>query len=221
MRHARENPHRSDSRRRWLSGGLALLVLGFVAVAVASDDARLRTTKPAVEPRRGPAAGAVRFVKQAQPAFDRFTRNARFAPWMHRHFWRMTAYSPYFDSRVRWYGNAWVYRDLYAIYRGSKLARTHPEWILKDELGRPLYIPYGCSGGNCPQYAGDVGNPSFRSHWIRGAQAALRHGYRGIFIDDVNMLLRVADGSERGVVPIDPRTGSSMSLAAWRRYVAR
>jgi hypothetical protein len=157
----------------------------------------------------------------ARPDFDPYTRNARFARWMRRHFWRMTTFSPYFDSRLHWYSNAWMYRDLYAIYRGSALARRHPDWILRDDLGRRLYIPFDCSGGTCPQYAGDVGNQAFRSHWIQRARTALRHGYRGIFVDDVNMLLRVADGSGREVAPIDPRTGSPMSLADWRGYVSR
>ena len=34
------------------------------------------------------------------------------------------------------------------------------------------------------------------------------------------MLLRVADGRGRKVAPVDPRTGSPMSLAGWRGYVA-
>jgi hypothetical protein len=206
-----------------MSYGLAVLgvVLIAVTVAVGAEHRTSHTATTVAEPRLGPDAGTVRFVKQTRPDFDRFTRNARFGHWLRRHFQRITTYSPYFDSRLRWYRKAWVYRDLYAIYRGGALARGHPDWILKDELGRPLYIPFDCSGGSCPQYAGDVGNQAFRSNWIRRARAALRHGYRGIFIDDVNMLLRVADGSGREVAPIDPRTGSPMSLGDWRGYVAR
>lgn len=173
----------------------------------------------AADGRLGAAAGAVRVVKFTGPGFDRFTRTARYARWIRRRFWRMLTYSPYFDSRLRWYRDAWVYRDLYAIYRGGALARRHPDWILRDARGRRLYIPYDC-GGSCPQYAADVGNPSFRADWIRRARATLRRGYRGIFIDDVNMLLRVSDGRGREVPPVDPRTGSPMSLAAWRQYVA-
>jgi hypothetical protein len=191
------------------------------AVALASNERRLHTATNTAEPRLGPAAGVVRFVKKAHPDFDRFSRDAGFARWIRSHFWRMTTYSPYFDSRLRWYRDAWVYRDLYAIYRGSGLAKRHPEWILRDELGRPLYIPFDCNGRSCPQYAGDVGNQSFRSDWIRRAGAKLRHGYRGIFIDDVNMLLRVADGTGAEIAPIDPRTGLPMSLVDWRRYVSR
>ena len=223
MTHApapRHAPNRAGRRRRL--SGMAVLAAGLLSVGLGSDgDRSSPAASDAAGPLLGPAAGAVRFVKHTEPDFDRFTRNARHARWMQRRFWRMTTFSPYFDSRLRWYGNAWVYRDLYAIYRGGSLARRHPEWILRDERGRRLYIPFQCGGGSCPQYAGDVGNQAFRSHWIRRARAALRRGYRGIFVDDVNMLLRVADGHGRRVAPIDRRTGSAMSLADWRRYVAR
>src|SRR4051794_10453817 len=205
---------------RRVLGGLALLVVALVGVALASDGHRSPTTTRLAEPRLGPDAGAVRLVKETRPDFDRFMRDGRFGHWLRRHFWRMTTYSPYFDSRLRWYRNAWIYRDLYAIYRGSAEARRHPGWILRDGSGHPLYIPFDCSGGSCPQYAGDVGSKAFRADWIRHARAALRHGYRGIFVDDVNMLLRISDGGGREVAPIDPRTGSPMSLADWRGYVA-
>jgi Hypothetical glycosyl hydrolase family 15 len=218
MSHA---PARNRARPRRRLAGTAVLAAGLVSVGLGADgDRRSPTASHAAGPPPGPAAGAVRFVKHTGPAFDRFTRDARYAGWMRRRFWRMTTYSPYFDSRLRWYRNAWVYRDLYAIYRGGRLARRHPEWILKDERGRRLYIPFRCSDGSCPQYAGDVGSQGFRSHWIRRARGALGRGYRGIFVDDVNMLLRVADGRGRHVAPVDPRTGSRMSLADWRRYVS-
>jgi hypothetical protein len=198
-----------------------VLALALVAATVRSDvGRRSHLANPAVEPRLGAAAGTVRFVKFIRPDFARFTRNARYARWMRRHFWRVTTFSPYFDSRLRWYRQAWVYRDLYAIYRGSALAREHPDWILTDASGRPLYIPFGCSSGSCPQYAGDVGNPAFRKDWIRHTRSVLRRGYRGVFIDDVNMPMSVADGSGNDVRPMDRRTGSAMSLRDWRRYVS-
>src|SRR5205085_10818824 len=36
--------------------------------------------------------------------------------------------------------------DVYAIYKDGALATQHPEWILRDQSGNELYIPYGCSG---------------------------------------------------------------------------
>ena len=49
--------------------------------------------------------------------------------------------------------------------------------------------------GSCPQYAGDVSNAAFRRHWIAEAAAELHHGYRGFWIDDVNLDLRISHGS--------------------------
>jgi hypothetical protein len=208
-------------RRRIAAVALAVPVLGSVALALGSNSRPVPSGGIYAEPAPGPAAGSVRFVRVTDPDFGPYLRGRRFAGWMRRHFWRVITYSPYFDSRLRWYRNAWVYRDLYAIYRGSVQAERHPDWILRDAQGSPLYIPFDCTGGTCPQYAGDIGNPSFRSDWIRRARAKLAHGYRGIFLDDVNMTLRVSDGNENEVAPIDPRTGSPMPLADWRRYIAQ
>src|SRR5439155_20176850 len=49
----------------------------------------------------------------------------------------------------------------------------------------------------------------------------LSHGYRGVFIEVVNMEFRVGDGHEREVAPIDRATGQPMTYDAWRGYMAR
>ena len=139
---------------------------------------------------------------------------------MRAHYARMRAYSPYFDSRLGWFPDAWAYQDAYAIYRTSSVATEHPEWILKDAQGNKLYIPFGCSGGVCPQYAADFGNAAFRDWWIRAAADKMAKGYRGLFVDDVNMEWRVGNGSGQFVAPQDPRTGATMTEANWRRYMA-
>ena len=67
------------------------------------------------------AEGRINFTKAAESDFDSYTpapSSAR-TQWMRDHYWRMRAYSPYFDSRTTWYPGAWAYRDAYAIYRGS------------------------------------------------------------------------------------------------------
>jgi hypothetical protein len=133
----------------------------------------LRHATAAVMPAPQPA-GRVLFARAADSSFDTYT----YAPsstqqqWMRDHFWRMRTYAPYFDSRLTWYPAAWAYKDVYAIYTGTTLATQHPEWILRDGKGQRLYIPYACSNGTCPQYAADIGDPTFRARWWRRATAA-------------------------------------------------
>jgi hypothetical protein len=187
-----------------------LVCLGAVLIAVLSPQALASED-----------AGTVRLTRPAEADFDRHTLAPSPAQqtFMAQRFWRMRTYAPYFDERLSWFPNAWTYRDLYAIYRDDELASEHPEWILRDASGKPLYIPFDCDGGSCTQYAGDIGNPAFRAHWIAEArQQAAR--YRGIFIDDVNLEFRVSNGAGEHVTPRDPRTGSAMAEADWRRYIA-
>jgi hypothetical protein len=167
--------------------------------------------------------GTVHFLGGASPAFEPFiaNQNPAYGAFLRRHVWRMVVYSPHFDGRTRWYPNGLVYEDAYAIYRGSALATRHPEWILRDAGGNPLYIPFECSNGHCPQYAADISNPAFRRHWIATIQDKLRRGYRGVFIDDVNMDLHVGNGHEQLVAPIDPATHRPMTRSTWRNYMAR
>ena len=162
-------------------------------------------------------------MQEADSGFDRYTSNPTAAQkeWLRAHYDRMKTYSGYFDSRTAWFPSAWAYKDLYAIYKDdSDLLAEHPEWVLRDGQGSKLFIPWGCGGGTCPQYAADVGNPAFRARWIAEARAALAQGYKGLFIDDVNMEFRVASGNGDETAPIDPRTGQPMTPANWRRYVA-
>jgi hypothetical protein len=169
------------------------------------------------------STGLARIAKFAPSSFNQYTQNPTAAEkqWMRDHYARMLVFSPYFDSRLTWYPNGWVYKDLYAIAPSSATASQHPDWILRDAAGNPLYIDFACSGGTCPQYAGDAGNPAFRSDWIAAAGARLAKGYVGLMIDDVNMRIdRISNGNGTPVAPRDPRTGTTMTEANWRRYVA-
>jgi hypothetical protein len=190
-------------------------------VALALLAATLVATAPTAAAQAG-EAGSVQFAKAAEASFDAFTQNPSNdqKQWMRSHYERMRAYAPYFDSRLSWFPDAWAYQDAYAIYRTSPVATEHPEWILKDAAGNKLYIPFGCSGGTCPQYAGDFGNPAFRDWWIESATSKMAKGYRGLFVDDVNMDWRVGNGAGAFVAPRDPRTGTTMTEANWRRYMA-
>jgi len=185
--------------------GIAL-VMAFTATASAS-----------------PAAGEVRFVQEAKSSFDQFTQapSAQTQAWMRDHYNRMRTYAPYFDGRTSWYSNGWSYKDSYAIYKDDAATQTtHPEWILKDPQGKRLFIPYGCGGGTCPLFAGDIGNPAFRANWINEARVTMAQNYKGLFVDDVNMEFRVGNGNGDQVAPMNPRTGRPMTAAEWRRYMA-
>jgi hypothetical protein len=166
--------------------------------------------------------GVVNIYISTNSTWDAFTDSPSPAQqeWFRENAWRMLVYSPYFDQRLSWYPNGWVYLDLYAIYADSPLVYQHPEWILKDRYGNWLYIPYDCSGGTCPQYAGDVTNPAFRAYQEAQAAAYLPLGYRGLWLDDVNMEFRVSDGNGNEVAPMDSLTGKTMTQANWEGYVA-
>lgn len=170
-----------------------------------------------------PEAGNVRFFKRTDSGFDRYTSSGDpdFQAWMRAKFFRSEVWSPYFDDKTSWYPQGLVSQNLYAIYLDDhQTIASHPDWILRDADGAPLYIPWGCSDGTCPQYAGDVGSPAFRRAWIERARAILERGYRGLWIDDVNMEFRVGDGTGRWRAPTDRRTGVAMTAEDWRRYVA-
>jgi hypothetical protein len=168
-------------------------------------------------------SGHVRFVKVTSPAFDRYTDRPTpaQAAWMRGTFWRMVAYTPYFDKRTGALPQALAYKDLYAVRVGSRQAAAHPDRLLRDRTGRPLFIPWHCDGRRCPQYAGDITSPAFRAAWIASARRTLARGYRGLFIDDVNLHFAVSDGAGDHVDPVDRRTGRPMTATAWREQTAR
>lgn len=167
-------------------------------------------------------AGQVNFFVDHQPEFDAWTTNAgeQTRAWMREHYSRMQVYAGYFDAHVSWYPNAWFYKDSFAIKPDWPIFNTHPEWVLRDAAGEMLYIRFKCSGGTCPQFAADIGNPDFRRWWIEDAKSTMARGYRGIWVDDVNLVWRISDGDGKEVIPVDPRTGKRMRLKDWRRYFA-
>jgi hypothetical protein len=169
------------------------------------------------------AAGKVRFVKNANRSFDRYT----LAPSLSTRAFFQSKYSlmlvntPYFDSRLRWYKRGWVYLDLYGIPARSSVARRHPGWILRGKRNRKLFIPFACRSGRCDQYAGDPTNPAFRRWWIRNAKKVMKKGYRGLYLDNVNLIRRVALSNNKEVVPRSLRSKRRISNALWRRTIAR
>src|SRR5262249_14673347 len=68
-------------------------------------------------------------------------------------------------------------------------------------------------------FAGDFGNPAYRTWWIGEATAAAA-GAAGLYVDDVSMERRVYSSSGYLTSARDPRTGATMSEANWQRYMA-
>lgn len=194
-----------------------MLVTGIGIVTVGDSVSEAGSTSSSFQ-----TEGVVKFFVDASTSFDDWTRSptTEEQAWMREHYHRMQTYSSYFGPRLAWYPNAWVYKDSYAIYPDSEVRSANSEWILRDADGNELYIPFGCSGGTCPQFAADVGNPQFRRWWIDQLRETLADGYRGVWVDDVNMAWRVSNGDGDYVNPVDPRTGTGMTLANWRRYFA-
>jgi hypothetical protein len=166
-----------------------------------------------------PVAGKVRFLKHADSGFDNYTAHpdVKQQQWMQNYYQRMLTHTPYFDERLAWYPNAWFYLDSYAIYVGSDTAKQHPEWIMRDVKKNKLYIPWQCHG-KCEQFVGDFSNPEFRKYRIEEIRAGLAKGYRGVWLDDVNLAWRASDNNEVQRTPMDRVTGKPMALDDWRRY---
>ena len=168
-------------------------------------------------------AGDVRLLKHADSSFDgdliaTLSSGERQGK-MRGDYTRMRAYAPFFDPHLAWYPDAWAYQDLYAVYADDREDGSNLRFVLKDVLGRPLYIPWGCEGGSCPQFAAHPGDPRFRARWIAAAREKLAAGYRGLWVDDANLVPRVGNGKGNDVLPIDPLTGRKMTEEDWKRYV--
>lgn len=139
---------------------------------------------------------------------------------MNENYDRMLVWEPYWDSRLDDYGRAIVYENAYAIkVNTDKDPRSvdHPDWLLREADGTPVYIPFGCANG-CPQFAADLGNQEFVDAWIADAQEVVAKGYMGLYIDDVNLNWRFGDVNGDEVAPINPRTGEPLQQSEWRRY---
>lgn len=188
--------------------------------------------------------GAINMILSTDSSTDPYTNPSPPSTAYHsffQQFFRGVVYDPFWRQNLSWFPNAWVYQDAYAIYNSSSgstpwIEQHHPEWFLQDSSGNKLYIPYACGGSSCTQYAADFGNPGFVHWWLTGCdlntpqqcdpnnaggeEAAVAAGYKGLFVDDVNMDFTVGNGNGNYVNPIDPRTGTGMTQSAWRQYMA-
>jgi hypothetical protein len=209
MPHRTERPTPRQEPRRTT---LTLLTLLLLAVAAGDAAAAVTSASP----------GTVRFVKRGDPSFDAYTNTltSTTQQFMRDHFWRFKTFSPYFDSRLPLYPDTWFYFDSYAIYNPSAFADQHPDWILRDGAGNRLFIDYAYDGTTYPQYAADISQPAFRAWWIGEASRLVAKGYRGVWVDDVNLDWRIANQAGVATVPIDRTTGAPMTIEAWRGHFA-
>lgn len=177
---------------------------------------------PVSLPGQDSSAGKAKFVIRTDPRFDSYLKSPTTdsKQWFQSNVWRMMVYSPFFDKNLSWYPNGWVYINLYGVHKDSAVVSEHPEWVLKDSHNNPLYIPYACSNGSCPLYAADVSNPRYRAHWISRARELVAKGYRGLWVDDVNLEFRVSDGFGKQAAPVDSSTERAMTYEAWKENVA-
>src|SRR5690349_18963908 len=130
----------------WTSGRLRLALLA--ALGFASFPAQATPVLNASE-------GHINFYKHTGSADDVYTTNPTQATiqFMNAHWPRLTTWSGYWDqgNKLSWYSNAWVYFDSYAIYSDpnntfyAQLLQQHPDWVLRDSSGNPLYINYDCN----------------------------------------------------------------------------
>src|SRR3954451_2059321 len=197
---------------------LAFAAVIAVAPAAGADPAALVAQTRAPWPFRD-SAGRVHALLVTGPRTDPVTNRPSSATkrFFASHYWRGLGYAGYWDRRNEWHPG-WLYKDAYAIYRWS--VGRQARFILHDAAGRRLYIDWDCARGTCPQYAADIGDPRFRAAWIAEARARLRAGYRGLYVDDVNLDMSVSDG-RRAVQPINPRTVAPYSDEEWRHDMAR
>ncbi|HJQ78189.1 MAG TPA: hypothetical protein VJ948_13155, partial [Acidimicrobiia bacterium] len=188
---------------------------GWSAITAVDLDGDGQSASP-LPPSNGSSSSSIDLYVFAKSGFNSYTKSPSTADqaWMREHYEFMTVWSPYFDSRLSWFPKGIEYSDTMGLKD-----LDHPEWVLKDGTGDHLYLDFACSGGKCPQYAADVGNQAYRNWFIGELKGLIAKGYAGVYLDDVNMSWRISDGSNE-VQPIDPRTGKTMTLEAWREYMA-
>jgi hypothetical protein len=172
---------------------------------------------PPAPPTTSGSGSALLFLKTG-PSTDPYTSNPSVAQkaFLNANVYRLMAYEGYWDSRLSWYPNAWVYRDASSLYTDDPAPAS--SWILHNAGGGAMYLTWGCAPGECPQYAPNYSSSAFRAWWITEATAWLAAGYKGLFIDDVNMPLSLSD-SWSITTPIDPNTNAPMTQANWELYL--
>lgn len=157
--------------------------------------------------------GKVRFVKRAAPAFDQYSTQA-YSTWLNQKLWRFQVSDDFFRDKTSWYQRGWVYFNSFGIWPDDPQAAT---WGLKTASGDDVYLKYGYEDGAADRRAGDITNPAFRAARIAELKELLTHGYKGAWIDDVNLDLDLINRAGTAVaMPYSPWLGRTMTAADWR-----
>src|SRR5262249_4840370 len=106
-----------------------------------------------------------------------------------------------------------------SIPMDSDIVQKHPKWILKDPDGNDVYAADGCRGGKCSQYAANIADRTYRSYWLAKARHYQQLGYKGLWLDGINLDFRVTDGNQKPTKVINPRTRREISELDWKRDV--
>lgn len=117
-----------------------------------------------------------------------------------------------------WASRGWEYADaMVASYYPATTVDEYHLWSGPPGTDRQrLFVNFACDGTRCTQYAGDVGNPSFRRRYVDDARATVEAA-GGLFVDDANFWMErvVSNAAGEFVRPWNPRTGAPMTQDEW------
>jgi len=189
----------ASSNRSWVAGlQLPAMILSILTLGAVGASATCVTETP--------NAGCVHFQYRSpgsQSTIWETSANASATQqeWVKTHFWEVQGDPPWFNFLLPWMPPAVTYFDLWSIHTGDPLVTEHPEWIMKDAAGTPLYLNFACNGTTCSQWGGDFSNPAFVQY-------------------QVNALTTLINAAGTIIPPIDSATGEPMTAVAWKQYIA-
>ncbi len=199
---------------------------GALVITAAKAQATVSNTAPGVGQTSGAGEGQVGFFTYQTGTTDPYfsTSSATARQWLNDHWQRSVAFRTWFDNKTSWYPQAWSYINTYGMASDTGYVAANPSQVLKanSDNTTKLYLNFGCSGGVCPLYAMDPGNSDWVAYQVSRAVANYAAGYRGMFMDDVNLdtVNRFSNGTTLTAAR-DPRTGAAMTLDNWCKYMAQ
>ena len=202
--------------------GLAAVALFFLVATLAPEIGKqfgkLSQSKKGQESRAGGIEGRVRYFEKMESTFDKFAATQTGKDFANAHYKGGLIYYPRGDSSYIWYrGEGFFYRNSYGLAVTGDDSGLGLSVVLKSATGQPCYLP------DRFRYAGDAGNPAFRTTMINHIKGRLHDNawpqYDGVYLDDVNLDMNAAMVCDGGGGPMDSRTGQPMTADNWKRYM--